>query len=135
MISPLPFILLYFLTNTTLYVHYPPRVLHGKVCFDTLSSFDQCEYMKTEIINNNTSALSYNMNEEQKTSAFFKVLFYYPNHTIFDTNWIQKKIANNTSSNDETTKCYISFIFIIIFFISMTLGLSLLGIVYYHYRL
>lgn len=100
MASRLNFILLFHITNNILYVHYPPRTLHGVVCFENKTTIgwpETCNYMKIVIINNSTSAMSYKMQKEESESSFFKILFYYPNNTIFDTNWIE---------NYRRSKCY-----------------------------
>lgn len=143
MASPIHFILLYSIINNTLYVHYPPRVLHGMVCFENNTynnGLESCNYMKIVIINNNTATYTHKMNKVENRNNFFKILYYYPNNTIFDTNWIEKSGEKSLTSNctqvknENNSKCVISFILNVIISISLLSLLSVLAIVYYHNR-
>lgn len=129
-----------------LYVHYPPRVLHGMVCFENntnISRFESCNYMNIVIINNNTAAYSYKMNEVERNKKLFKILFYYPNNTIFDTNWIERSMKKSLTSNctqvsqvknEQESKCLFSFILNVIMFVISFLLSTILGLMYYYYR-
>ena len=52
--------------------------------------------MPYERINNNNLAFSHKLTNKEKHSKYFKVLYYYPNNTIVDTNWF-----NNTEKKYE----------------------------------
>lgn len=144
MTSPIPFILLYSILNNVMYVNYPPRVLHGMVCFENninITGSESCDYMKIVIINNNTAAYSYEMKKLEYNSNFFKILFYYPNNTIFDTNWIKLNNVKNQTiikcdkvKNEEETKCLFSFILNVIMTITSFSLLSLLLFIYFQNR-
>ena len=131
MSSPLPFILLFYIYGQILYVHYPPRALHGKVCFENNTQntvSESCNYMKIITINNNSAAYSYKMNDGENNSNFFKILFYY---SIYDTNWIEKVEKSSTTNcsqikNEADVKCLISFILNIMILISLMIVVFLI---------
>ena len=135
MSNPISYILLYFISNNTIYIQYPPRVHHGMVCFENKiinNGFDKCGYMQSSMINDNIVAFSYKMNKTENDYKFFKILYYYANNTILDTNWIKKHVDFKSEHDENNLKCYISFIFNGVMFICI---FSLLGVlVFLYYR-
>lgn len=145
-----PFILLYSILGNVLYVHNPPRVVAGVICFanDTKFTFDDyCHGMNHIYINNDTFAFSFNMTNNQILSNSFKILYYYSNKTIFDSNWNdinqKREIKNNETKIDLLDnfnftinyKCtnifdYLSFIINLI----LSVLITTLGILFYHYK-
>lgn len=94
------YILLYYTTNSILYVYEPHRVTHAMVCFANNSDINQnCNYMRYGRINNNiTSAFSHLLRKTDLNSEYFKIIYYYPNQTIFDTNWIKNDQRGNSTN-------------------------------------
>lgn len=104
------YILLYYITNSILYVNIPYGVKHTMVCFgntSTITLSQNCHYMKYQRINNNnTSAFLHHMEKHENNSKFFKIIYYYLNNTILDTNWIKNSQRGenfNFTENENIT--------------------------------
>lgn len=99
------FILLYFISQNIIYVHYPPNVTRCEICFSNKTNITldkNCQFMKVGLINNNTISFMYHINKGENASRFFKVLYHYSNQTIFDTNWIERSELKYTHFQNES---------------------------------
>lgn len=98
-------ILLYSIVGNILYVYNPPGVSISYVCFSKNKTeiFPQCyQPMAATKINKDTPAFMYTINNSTNFSNYFKILYMYPNNTLFNTSWIEmnkSEISNHYSSN------------------------------------
>lgn len=138
----LPFIILYSILGNVLYVHIPYKVTQGIVCFgnNTDITLDKnCHHMNVDKINNVTLVFSYQMKNEEMISDYFKILYYYKNNTLFDSNWIEKKNSNDSNliliSNEYNPFNQISIILNLILNIFMSSILTSFAIILYRYKI
>jgi hypothetical protein len=96
-----------------------------------------------------TFAFSYQMTNTEKSSLYFKILYFYSNKTTFDTNWNnitqnmyisniknkESKFLNLTTNFNFTTKDYTSMDCLLFCFnIIISISITFLGLLLYHYK-
>lgn len=102
--SPSTYILLFYVFDSMLYVYVPQGVIQSMLCFNNMTNItlnENCHFMSYERINNNNLAFSHKFTVKEKHSKYFKVLYYYPNNTIVDTNWFNNTEKQNGIFNKQ----------------------------------